>query len=105
MLRCYNRAVRRFVFAIIVATLTFSASGVVGLVTLEPCTANEAAGNDGACPPTCVTCGCCAQAAEPAALIVSCAPDDPLSEVDTPLPHLPGTEPRDILHVPKRLPA
>jgi hypothetical protein len=47
--------VRRIALAIIVALLTFSASGVVSLVRAEPCTANEPAGSDDSnCPPACV---------------------------------------------------
>jgi len=57
--------VRRFALAIIVALSTFSASGAYALVITEPCTGYEQPGQDvGACPPTCVTCGCCALAVE-----------------------------------------
>jgi len=56
--------VRRFALVIIVAALTFSASGVSAFVTAEPCTGYEQSGQeDGRCPPMCVTCGCCVQAA------------------------------------------
>ena len=94
--------VRRLAFAIIVALLTFNASGVVSLVRSEPCTANEPAGsNDSNCPPACVTCGCCARAAEPVALAAMSSPDIPVIAILPALPQLPKTNPRDILHVPK----
>lgn len=94
--------VRRFALAIIVSLLTFSASGVVSLVRAEPCTANEPAGRkDSACPPTCVTCGCCAQVAEAGTLVAMSWPDSPISDIVPALPELPKTDPRDILHVPK----
>jgi hypothetical protein len=94
--------VRRFALAIIVGLLTLSASGLSGLVITEPCTGYELPGFDGgACPPTCVTCGCCAQAAEPVMIVVATSPDILIANVAAFLPDLPRTDPRDILHVPK----
>jgi hypothetical protein len=94
--------VRRFTLAIIIALLTFSASGAHSLVVEEPCTGYEAPGSDdAACPPTCVTCGCCAQGVEPAALVISATPDVPIAGIADGLPSVPRTIPRDILHVPK----
>jgi hypothetical protein len=94
--------VRRFAFPIIVAFLTFSASGISGLIMAEPCTGYEQPGReDGGCPPTCVTCGCCAQAAEPVILSVSRSLEVPVADVSSFIPHLPTSSPRDILHVPK----
>jgi hypothetical protein len=94
--------VRRFALATIVALLTFNAIGVVSLVRAEPCAANEsAARNDGACPPTCVTCGCCARAAEPVAFAAMSSPSILVSDIRPALLRLPQTDPRDILHVPK----
>jgi hypothetical protein len=94
--------VRRFAFALIIGLLTFSASGVYSLVTNEPCTGYEPPGSDdAACPPTCVTCGCCAQAVEPVALVVSATPDVPIADIPDVLSSVPRTTPRDILHVPK----
>ena len=99
---CYTCFVRRFALAIIVALLTFSASGVYALVIAEPCTGYEQPGqDDGACPPTCVTCGCCAQAVEPVAVVISAIPETPIADVSDLLPNLPRTTPRGILHVPK----
>jgi hypothetical protein len=93
---------RRFDLAIIVALLTFTSSGVYSLVINEPCTGYEAPGSDdAACPPTCVTCGCCAQAVEPVALVVATTPDVPIADIPDVLLNLPRTTPRDILHVPK----
>lgn len=97
-------SVRRLVFAILVGLLTLSASGVSTLIAGEPCTGYELTGqggDDGACPPTCVTCGCCAQAAEPVGVAVSSSPDIPLSGLVIILPRIPRTDPLDILHVPK----
>jgi hypothetical protein len=94
--------VRRFALAIIIGLLTFSASGVYSLVINEPCTGYEAPGTEeAACPPTCVTCGCCAQAVEPVALIVSTTPEAPIVDIPDVLPNVLRTTPRDILHVPK----
>ena len=100
----YNQNVRRFALAIIVGLLTLSASGVSTLIAGEPCTGYELAGqgeDDNACPPTCVTCGGCAQAAEPVAVIVSVSPDVPVSDLIPVLPRVPRSNPLDILHVPK----
>ena len=93
---------RRLALAILVGLLTFSASGVMSLGMGEPCTGYEQLGqDDAACPPTCVTCGCCAQAVEPVAFVVSTASDVPLTDIPDVLPGVPRTAPRDILHVPK----
>ncbi len=68
----------------------------------EPCTGYEQPGReDGACPPTCVTCGCCAQAAEPVILPVTSSFEAPVADVSPLVSLLPRTSPRDILHVPK----
>jgi hypothetical protein len=94
--------VRGFALALIVALLTFSASGAYALMATEPCTGSEQAGQeDAACPPTCVTCGCCAQAVEPVALQVAISPDVPIAENHAPVLRLPRSLARDILHVPK----
>jgi hypothetical protein len=99
---CYNAVMRRLVFAMIVGALSFSASGATGLILAEPCSGYELAGqNDGACPPTCVTCGCCAHPAEPVAIATGNSPDAPLTELIALLPRLPRNDPGDILHVPK----
>jgi hypothetical protein len=94
--------VRRFGLAILVALLTLSASGVSALVIDEPCTGYEQPGQeDGACPPTCVTCGCCAQAAEPVILPAASSPEVPIVQVGAFIPAVPLTRARKILHVPK----
>lgn len=98
--------VRRFVLAVIVGLLTFSASGVWALVATEPCTGYEQPGQDDrACPPTCVTCGCCAQAVEPVMLHVAATVTPADADLPVVAPSHPKDEARDILHVPKRLPA
>jgi hypothetical protein len=96
--------VRRFALAVIVGLLTLSASGASTLVAGEPCTDVELTrqgDDDGACPPTCVTCGCCAQAVEPVVVAVSGSPDIRVCSLTTVLPRIPRTDPLDILHVPK----
>jgi hypothetical protein len=88
--------------AVIVALLTLSACGVPVLMVGERCTAVEPGGtDDGACPPTCVMCGCCAHAAEAAALPLADSLEAAVAQPDTLVPRLPKTSPRDILHVPK----
>jgi hypothetical protein len=92
----------RFALAIIVGLLTLSFSGVSSLAINEPCTGYELpGGDDGACPPTCLTCGCCAQAAEPVMVVVAASPNILVANIGNFLPDLPRTHPRDILHVPK----
>ena len=54
-------------------------------------------------PPTCVTCGCCGQAVEPAMLGVTSAPNIPAPHNIARLRQFPQTHPLDILHVPKRI--
>lgn len=100
----YNTSVRRFVLTFIVGLLTLSASGASSLIVDEPCTGFEAAGqgaDDGACPPTCVTCGCCAQAVDAVAFAIASSPDRPVSDLLAVLPDVLNADPRDILHVPK----
>jgi hypothetical protein len=96
--------VRRLAFAIIVGLLTLSASGVSTLIAGEPCTGYELAGqgeDEGGCPPTCVTCGCCAQAVEATTMAVQRAPDALVSDLVALFPRIPRTDSLDILHVPK----
>lgn len=95
--------VLRFALALVVGLLTFSASGVSALVVDEPCVVEQAGREDRSCAPTCVTCGCCAQATEPAAVPHENAPDEPARDVRPLTPLLPVTDPGDILHVPKPL--
>jgi len=96
--------VRRLALAIIVALLTFSASGASSAIWPEPCTGYEQSGqDDGICPPICATCGCCAQAAEPASVVVASSPDTSVAEVASALPRLVKPDPRAVLHVPKSL--
>lgn len=93
--------VRRFALGVIAALLTISASGLVSLVMLEPCRPNESARSDSACPPTCVTCGCCDQAAESVTLVLTPSPDVLAPPIVAPWPRMPDTDPRAILHVPR----
>jgi len=94
--------VRRLALALIVGILSFSATGVARLIVGEPCLAFAlSAEDDGNCPPTCVTCGCCAQAAEPAAIVVASSLESPVPQFAPVLPAFTEINPRDILHVPK----
>ena len=79
-----------------------SLSGVTVVAVGEPCSGFEQTSSDhDSCPPTCVTCGCCAQAVEPTAIHVDAsrkqAPVEPPPVVD----QLPAASPLDVLHVPK----
>jgi hypothetical protein len=97
--------VRRFALTFLVGLLSLSASGASSLVVIEPCTGFELSGeaeDDGACAPTCVTCGCCARAAVAIDLTLASSPDLLTADVAAGLSSLPTTDPRDILHVPKR---
>jgi hypothetical protein len=94
--------VRRIGLAVLIALLTFSISGGSSLIISEPCTATERpAGDDGGCPPTCVTCGCCAQAVEPVLVCFGRSLEIPVAANNPAVPRLPGPDIRDILHVPR----
>jgi hypothetical protein len=94
--------VRRLGLAVIVVMLALSASGMSSLIVPEPCSGYEPPGHsDTTCPPTCVTCGCCARAIEPVAVVAASLPDRPVVAMVAPLPGLPLTDPRPILHVPR----
>jgi hypothetical protein len=68
----------------------------------EPCADFEQSqSGDSACPPTCVTCGCCAQAIEPQSLHVAILVQAALPITTAVIPDLLKTDPGDILHVPK----
>ena len=96
--------VRRFALAIVIACLTFSVAGLSALVVPEPCTSYEQSQRtDAACPPTCVTCGCCAQAVEPVTLHVAGTLEAHESRALPPLPRALNTRARDVFHVPKPL--
>lgn len=96
--------VSRLLSVFILALLAFSFSGVTGLIVAEPCSGFASQVDtepDSACPPTCVTCGCCAQAAEPLVLAAVAISNDGVSEADATQPRVPDANPRGILHVPK----
>jgi hypothetical protein len=96
--------VHRFASALLVGLLAFNASGVISLIVSEPCTGYELPGqDDGGCPPTCVTCGCCAQSIEPVAMPEAGAQARPVADVTAVPPAPLDLDPRDILHVPKPL--
>ena len=102
MLSRYNRRVRTLAMALLVALLGFSISGVASLVEPEACAFAERTSHQD-CPPTCVTCGCCAQAVEPG-ISVATEVVELKVVVSVPLAYqLLNAEPRDVLHVPKGL--
>ena len=93
--------VRRLTLAVLLTLLALSASGAPSMFVPEPCGSNEPVRSHSVCPPTCVTCGCCAQAAEPVLLSLTSSPEVLLTGIVDSLPRLPKAAPRDILHVPK----
>jgi hypothetical protein len=96
----------RFALAVIVALLAFSTSGVSALIVPEPCTGFEQSGQeDGACPPTCVRCGCCARAAETVIPQAEDSPEITVAEIQVATFRLASAQPHDILHGPKLRPA
>jgi hypothetical protein len=98
----YTGAVHRLGLAVCVALLTLSASGIPILVIGEPCAGFEReATQDGTCAPTCVTCGCCAQAIEPMVLFVASTQEPHVADITPVVPRLPKSLPHDVLDVPK----
>ena len=85
--------------------LAFAVSGAASLVIAEPCASLESASSsspDDVCPPSCVTCGCCHQAADVALVMPALAPLEQPRELPEPRPPQSHREPRGILHVPRR---
>ena len=94
---------RRFALVLFVSLLAFSASSISTLMFAEPCMGSQqSSSDDDACPPMCVTCGCCTQSAEPVTLHITATLEAPFAEHPTVVPALPAAQVRDILHVPKR---
>ena len=93
---------QRFALAAIVALLTFSASGASALIVPEPCSVYEQPGQeDGACPPSCVRCACCARAAETVSPQAEDSPEITVADFQVATFRLASAQPHDILHVPK----
>jgi hypothetical protein len=86
----------------VVLLLAMGVSGVTGLVVPEPCAAVESTGDDGTCPPTCVTCGCCHHAVDVASTMPGLVSPTPPADSTEPMRSLSDRDPRDILHVPRR---
>jgi hypothetical protein len=98
----YTKAVQRCGLVLCVALLTLSASGIPVLAIGEPCAGFEReTTQDSSCPPTCVTCGCCAQSIEPVVLFVPSTQKPHVPDISPVVPRLPKSLPHDILHVPK----
>jgi hypothetical protein len=93
---------RRFALAVVVALLAAGVSGMTSLLTPEPCSTSLLSGTDDErCPPTCATCGCCAQPAETVMLVARPSSDALVADIAAAFPRFPQTDPRAILHVPK----
>ena len=93
---------RQFALALIVGLLSFSATGISAVLFEESCGFGESqAADERDCPPTCVTCGCCAQGIEPSVIIDAGSFDAPVAELLPAVYRLVKSEPRDVLHVPK----
>jgi hypothetical protein len=94
--------VHRLALALVVGILSFNTTGVFRLIVDEPCAPfTLSPEDDGDCPPSCVTCGCCAQATEPTAILVADSFEVVTPRFNPVLPPFTDSEPRDILHVPK----
>jgi hypothetical protein len=93
--------VRRYALALLVALLTFSTAGLTVLTADEPCSISGGDVDERDCPSTCVTCGCCAQAAEPAAIVDAGSFDAPVADLAPPVYRLLKSVPQDVLHVPR----
>ena len=94
----------RLALALLCGMLILSLSGVTVLAVGERCSAFEQTSSDhDSCPPTCVTCGCCAQAVEPAAVQVDATPKPSPVEPPPVVVQFPAASPPGILHVPKFL--
>jgi hypothetical protein len=94
--------VRRLAQFIVALLLALGGSGAASLIVPEPCAAVERASDDGHCPPTCVTCGCCHQAVDMASVMPLLVSPEPRRETTEPLASRSDRDPRDILHVPRR---
>lgn len=89
----------------VVALLVVSASGAQALVWTDPCEGEaESAqqGGDQNCPPTCFTCGCCAQPIEPPDVEILPSAERVVHPTPNLNPPPDSRKPRGILHVPKR---
>jgi hypothetical protein len=92
----------RFAVAILCGLLMLGLSGVTVLAVGEPCSSVEQTSSDhDSCPPTCVTCGCCAQAVEPTAVHVDASPKPTPVAPPPVVIRFPVPAPLGILHVPK----
>jgi len=92
----------RFALAILCGLLVLSLSGVTAVAIGEPCTGLEQTSSDhDSCPPTCVTCGCCAQAVEPTAVHVEASRKPSPVEPPPLVVQFPSVSPLGVLHVPK----
>ena len=92
----------RLALVIIVGLLSISASGALTVVVGEPIArVTQTPEHDADCPPTCVTCGCCAQAVEPAVIAIAYLSAASVPDLVAVIPAAPKARSHDILHVPK----
>lgn len=94
---------RRLALIFVVVLLVLSASGVQAISWTDPCEgeAESTPGGDQSCPPTCFTCGCCAQPIEPPLVEVLPSAEPVVHPSPNTNPSLASREPRGILHVPR----
>lgn len=93
---------RRFALYLFVTTMAFSTSGFLSLAVPEPCSIDEASGQeDGDCAPTCVLCHCGARSIEVSSPRLVTTRIQVFVEAVSVFELVPAGNPSDILHVPK----
>jgi len=94
--------VRRFAFTLFVVSMAFSTSGLLDLAVDEPCSINEAPGQeDRDCSTTCVLCHCGARSIEVSSPKLVTFRIPVFIEAVPSFELVPTGNPSDILHVPK----
>ena len=92
---------QRVALVLLVATLSFSVSGLSSMFVPEPCTVGERSGTDNRCPPMCVTCGCCHRSVDVTRLVIAGTQAHVATEMPPLVEQLRSAAPGEILHVPK----
>ena len=93
--------VRHALRLLLVALLVFNASGAAELLETYDCPPGETSATHQTCPPTCVRCNCCFQAAEVTSVLPVISVSFALARFAAPHTALPHADDREILHVPK----
>ncbi len=93
---------RRFAFVLFVATMALGTSGLLNLTVAEPCSIEEAPGQeDGNCGATCVLCHCGARSIEVSSPRLVTTRIQVFIEAVSVFELVPAGNPSEILHVPK----